>query len=160
MSTLLKFNEFNSLNENLAKKKWEELEARIRSKVPEIGGENWRGDSSWAQAMAEDPGGALGRLLGSVGIGISKAGKAIFGAIGDKLPGGAKDEEEAFSRWGESIQASGKNKQKDYEDFYMKSIYSGKETFGSNFDVENPRTKDQRRYRDYLRRSRSYFDID
>ena len=160
MSSVLKFDEFNSLNENIAKKKWEELEARIRSRVPEIEGENWRGYSSWAQVMAEDPGGALGRLLGAAGIGISKAGKAIFGAIGSKLPKGSKDEEEVFSRWGESIQKSGKNKEKDYEDFYTRSLYSGKKTFGSDFDVEKPKTEDQRKYRDYLRRSRKYFDLD
>ena len=160
MSSMLKFNEFKSLNENLAKKKWAELEARIRSEVPEIGGETWKGTSTWSQAMAENPGGALGRLVGAVGVGISKLGQAIFGAIGSKFAKGAKDEEEAFSRWGESIQSSGKNKRKDYEDFYRNSLVSGRRTFGSEFDIENPRTSDQRKYKDYIRRSRQYFDID
>lgn len=160
MPSLLKFDEFNFINENSTRKKWEDLESRIRAQVPEIGGETWRGSSSWTEASIDNPEGALGRILGGIGIGLSKAGKAIFGAIGDKFNSGSKGEEEAFSRWGESIQSSGKNKQKDYEDFYTKSIHSGKETFGPDFDVEKPRTREQRRYRDYLRRSRSYFDID
>jgi len=160
MPSLLKFDEFNFINENSTRKKWEDLEARIRAQVPEIGGETWRGSSSWTEASIDNPEGALGRILGGIGIGLSKAGKAIFGAIGDKFNKGAKDERETFSGWGESIQSSGKNKKSDYEDFYKKYLSSGRKTFGSNFDPENPRTEDERQYRNYLRRSRSYFDID
>ncbi len=159
MSSVLKFNEFTSLNENLAKKKWEDLEARIRSEVPSLGAEDWRGGSAWAKAMTEDPGGALGRLLGAAGIGFSKLGKAIFGAIGSKFQKGTKDEGEAFSRWGESIQASGKNKRRDYENFYSNSILSGRNSFGPDFDIENPRTDDEKKYRNYIRSSRKYFDV-
>ena len=116
--------------------------------------------------MAYDEGGALQRLVKGAVEGIQKVGKGIADlfdsgkAASMDADGLEKNKEQVLSRWGDSIKASGKNKEKDYEEFYRNAILKGRSTFGKKFDIRNPEGRDQKLYQDYVYSASNYFDVD
>lgn len=116
--------------------------------------------------MTYDEGGALQRLvkgtvekLQSIGKGIADLFDSGKAASMD-IDGLEKNKEQVLSRWGDSIKASGKNKEKDYEAFYRDAILKGRSTFGKKFDINNPEGREQKIYRDYVYSASNYFDLD
>ena len=94
--------------------------------------------------MAYDEGGALQRLVKGAVEGLQKIGKGIADlfdsgkAASMDVDGLEKNKEQVLSRWGDSIKASGKNKDKDYEEFYRNAILKGRSPFGKGVDINNP----------------------
>ncbi len=113
-----------------------------------------------------DEGGALQRLVGGAAKKIQSIGQGISDLFNSpkvsKLEVGElrKQKGETLSKWGDSIKSTGKNKQKDYENFYKDAIIRGKSTFGKDFDINEPSTKEERVYRDYVFGASKYFDFD
>jgi hypothetical protein len=116
-----------------------------------------------------DEGGALKRMLGATGKTLA----GIAGGIGDLVRDVFKNnkiaksdsaelaskKKEVLSKWGEEIKSSGKNKQKDYEEFHHDAIVRGKKRFGGNFDINNPRNDDERVYSEYVLDASKYYDF-
>lgn len=112
-----------------------------------------------------DEGGAAKRLLtGAINAitGVSRGIADVFkkddlANMDDKSLEGNR--EEVLSKWGEGIKTSGKNKKKDYEEFYTDAIVKGKKTFGGKYDINNPRNREERIYSDYISGAGKYFEI-
>ncbi len=112
-----------------------------------------------------DEGGALQRLvkgtaqkLKNFGDGMSELFKSqkLKNRTTEDL---RKDKKETLSKWGETIKTTGKNKEKDYEDFYGDALKRGKATFGKDFDINSPKSEEQRVYRDYVLGASKYFEF-
>jgi hypothetical protein len=116
--------------------------------------------------MVYDEGGAAKRLLGQFFSGIKKISKGISTLFGDKnaekmsLDDLEKNRSEILDKWGEGIRISGKNKKKDYEDFYRRYTSQGRDYFGQDFDIEKPRNREEIIYSRYARGARKYFHDD
>jgi hypothetical protein len=116
--------------------------------------------------MVYDEGGAAKRLLGQVFSGIKKISKGISNLFGDKnaekmsLDDLEKNRSEILDKWGEGIRISGKNKKKDYEDFYRKYTSQGRDYFGEDFNLNSPRNREEIIYSRYARDARKYFTDD
>ena len=113
-----------------------------------------------------DEGGALQRLvkgtvqkLKSFGDGMSELFKSqkLKTLNAEDLK---RNKKETLSKWGDSIKASGKNKEKDFEDFYSDAIKRGKASFGKDFDINKPSSPEERVYRDYVFGASKYFDFE
>jgi len=115
--------------------------------------------------MTYDEGGALQRLIKGAVEGLQKIGKGIADlfdsgkAASMDVDALEKNKEQVLSRWGDSIRASGRNKDKDYEEFYRNAILKGRSTFGKGFDINNPQGREQKLYKDYVFSSFDYFDV-
>lgn len=115
--------------------------------------------------MTYDEGGALQRLIKGAVEGLQKIGNSIADLFdsgktaGMDVDGLEKNKEKVLSRWGDSIRASGRNKDKDYEDFYKNAILKGRSTFGKGFDINNPEGREQKLYKDYVFSASDYFDV-
>lgn len=132
-----------------------EIRRRIEAETPE----------EKIYQMVYDEGGAAMRLLKGVAAGLNRIGQGISDLFDtgtassmdyDKLD---KNKESVLSKWGTNIKASGKNKEKDYEEFYRNAILKGRTTFGKDFDLKNPSGKEQELYRDYVYDATNYFDV-
>ncbi len=112
-----------------------------------------------------DEGGALQRLIKGPAEKVQSIGKGISDLFNSpkisKLDADdlKKNKTETLSKWGDSIKLTGKNKEKDYEEFYRDAIKRGKSTFGKDYDINDPSTKDERVYRDYVLGASKYFDF-
>jgi hypothetical protein len=112
-----------------------------------------------------DEGGALKRLVGGAVKKLQNFQDSMSELFkSQKLKGHSaedfkKDKKETLSKWGETLKASGKNKEKDYESFYADAIKRGKATFGKDFDINDPSTKEERIYRDYVFGASKYYDF-
>lgn len=114
--------------------------------------------------MSHDEGGAAKRLFGRLVGGIKAIGKGISNFFGDKdaekmdLDGLEKNKKQILDKWGEGIKVSGKNTKKDGEEFYRQYDLRGREYFGRDFDLKNPRNREERIYSGYGRDASKYFD--
>lgn len=112
-----------------------------------------------------DEGGALQRLVSGAAKKVQSIGQGISDLFNSPKisrldsDGLKKEKTETLSKWGESIKTTGKNKEKDYEDFYRNAVRKGKMTFGDDFDINDPSTKEERVYRDYVFGASKYFDL-
>lgn len=112
-----------------------------------------------------DEGGALQRLfkgtvekVQSIGNGISdlfNSPKSQKFSVEDLT----KNKTETLSKWGDSIKLSGKNKEKDYEDFYGDAVRKGRSQFGKDFNMGDAKTSEEKVYRDYVFGASKYFDF-
>lgn len=112
-----------------------------------------------------DEGGAAGRLLSRTINAITGVSRGIADVFKkediSKMDDGSleKNRDEILSKWGDGIRASGRNKQKDYEEFYTDAVIKGKKTFGGKYDINNPKNREERIYSDYISGAEKYFDV-
>jgi hypothetical protein len=116
--------------------------------------------------MTYDEGGALQRLIGRAVEGLKTLGQEIADLFDSEKAAKmdverlSKKKDDVLSRWGDSIKSSGKNKRREYEDFYRDAIRKGRSTFGKDFDINNPKGREQKIYQDYVFSATDYFDLE
>ena len=123
----------------------EDIKGRVKS------GMDTRKDAPGKTKNLGDPLRVLGSLSGfllNLGAGVSDA---LFGKTEEE--GGYKGKsKEELDRW-ERKTFSGDQKKvtdKDAANFYMSGVERGKKIFGKDFDPDNPKTEEQKRYAEDL----------
>jgi hypothetical protein len=85
--------------------------------------------------------------------GLFKSDKASS-MTGDELQ---NNRDEILQKWGDDIRKTGKNREKDYEEFYRDALRRGRSSFGKNFNPESPKNREESLYVDYLNNAAKYF---
>jgi len=122
--------------------------------------------SSRMDQTVYDEGGALKRLVSGTVENVGKFKKHMSDLFKSQklkdmdLESLKKDKKGVLSKWGDSIKTSGKNKEKDFETFYKDSVDRGRQTFGKDFDMDEPKSKEERIYRDYVLGASKYFEFE
>lgn len=173
MTEILNFQEFlneskltESGNKNLAAKKIATIQNRLKIDNPQVEILGYGGGKDYFDTANEKPGQALQRLLSITTSGLLGLGKGIANLFGKRTELEKYDAKtlrskkgEVLQRWGEDIKKTGKDQEKDYNAFYQKSIENGKKSFGSDFDITNPRGEQEEIYADYVNSSSKYYKL-
>lgn len=155
MNNLKPFCSFVNESYESSEERIREIRRRIEAKNPE----------EQMYQTVYDEGGAAKRLLGravNALTGVSRSIADVFkkdnlASMDDKSLENSKDE--VLSKWGEGIKVEGKNKKKDYEEFYTNALIKGRKTFGRGFDLKNPKSREEKIYAEYISGADKYFDL-
>jgi len=123
----------------------EDIKGRVKTEM------RARKDAPGKTKNAGDPLRVLGSLSGfllNLGAGVSDA---LFGST-KKGEGYRKRSKEELERWERKTFSGDARKvtDKDAANFYMNGVERGKKIFGKDFDPDNPKTDEERRYAEDL----------
>ncbi len=142
------------------------IRARVKAEYPEVELTGYEGGRDWYEAVGNEPGKALQRLITAASSGLLGLGKGISDLFktGDKIEkydtkSLKTNKDSVLLKWGENIEKTGKNEEKDLENFYKKAITTGKKSFGKDFDIENPKNPEEEVYVDYVNSASKYYKV-
>jgi hypothetical protein len=166
------------LNESRARERYEpagnnvvsdqiaKIRARVKSEYPEVELTGYEGGRDWYEAVGNEPGKAVQRLITGVASGFLGLAKGISDLFktGEKIEkydskSLKTNKDEVLQKWGENIDKTGKNEEKDLESFYKRAITTGKKSFGKDFDIENPKNPEEEVYVDYVNSAAKYYKV-